>query len=153
MYLEKLNPYFQQGADPFEISQQLGMQGLQDGMQARQKVARRNAEAQQIGQQMAQQMEKEQQEGLGSLLNIGAAFATGGTSAGLGALASEAIGGPVGDLVGAAVGGNLAKGAGDAAASTAGNALTEGIDDSVLGNLMNQQFGDSVPFWDRFRLY
>ena len=129
MYLDKLRPDIGQGFDPFEMTYQLGGQGYQEGMQAKNRVEQANARAMQDHMQEVQRQQQEEQQGLGSLANIGLAFATGGTSAGLGALAGEAIGGPLGDIAGMALG---KKFGGGQAASTAGNALTSDIGGSAL---------------------
>lgn len=126
MYLDKLRPELMQNSfDPFEMTSQLGAQGLQEGMQAKNRVEQANARAMQDHMREVQRQQQEEQQGLGSLANIGLAFATGGTSAGLGALASEAIGGPIGQLAGMAVG---------KMGGTSGNAVTSGIGDSALGS-------------------
>ena len=133
MYLDKLNPNLisqgMYGMDPFEATQQLGSQGMQNGFQTKNKVEGAKQNAMQNHQQMMQQQQQAGGDLFSSLANVGLAFATGGTSAGLGALAGEAIGGPVGDIVGMAVG----KGVGKGAADTASNALTD-ISGSELAN-------------------
>lgn len=141
MWLERLNPNLAgTGADPFEASVQLGQQALQQGMQAKNKVNATKQTAMQNAMQAYQQQQQEEQEGLGSLLNAGLAFATGGASAGLKELAGEAIGGPLGDVISATM-----KDCFGPAAKTAGNALTDNLAGTALGNTMEQvggYFGD-----------
>lgn len=144
MYLDKLNPFLGQSlaTNPFDITQQLGSQGLQSGMQTKNKVEGVRQTAMNNHMAAVKQQEEEEAAGLNSLLNIGMAFATGGASAGLGALAGEAIGGPVGDIVGMAVGGKFGGGN---AANAAGNAVADNLVNSQLGNTMSQvggHFGD-----------